>query len=165
MFDSKASTKGPSLNDTLLQGPDRNNSLRGVLTRFRRHPYAVTADIENMFHQIAIPDSQCTYLRFFWYQDNDPEKPIIEYMSRVHLMGNTSSPSVANIAVRYAARKIPPKDGKTWIREDDIMDPYQLNRTRKPDKVETALANNFYVRLVSLEEKYGMHDNKRVVNI
>ena len=78
VFDSKAPTKGRSLNDELLQGPDRNNFLQGVLLRFRREPYAVTADIENMFHQIAVPDSQRTYLRFFLYQDNDPDKPIIE---------------------------------------------------------------------------------------
>ena len=68
VFDSAAKVKTTEvcINDTLLKGPDRNNSLRGVLLRFRRHPHAVTADIENMFHQFAIPDHQRTYLRFFW---------------------------------------------------------------------------------------------------
>ena len=65
VFDAKAPTKDVCLNDTLLQGPDRNNSLRGVLMRFRSHPYAVTADIKNMFHNIAVPDDQYMYLRFF----------------------------------------------------------------------------------------------------
>ena len=60
-------------------------------------------------------------------------------------MGNTSSPAIANLAVRYAAREFPPENGAAWIVEDDIMDPYQLNRTRQPDEVERSLANNFYV--------------------
>mgnify|MGYP003304142748 CR=1 FL=1 len=66
VFDAKAPTDNVCLNDTLLQGPDRNNSLRGIIMRFRGHPYAVKADIANMFHNIRVPDHQLTYLRFFW---------------------------------------------------------------------------------------------------
>merc|ERR1712015_36346 len=80
----------------MVQGPDRNNSLRGVILRFRRHPYAVTADVENMFHQFAVPDKDKTYLRFFWYENNDPDRPMIEYWAKVHLMGLKSSPAIAN---------------------------------------------------------------------
>ena len=147
VFDSAAKVKTTEvcINDTLLKGPDRNNSLRGVLLRFRRHPYAVTADIENMFHQFAIPDHQRTYLRFFWYRDNDPNQQLIEWYSRVHLMGLRSSPAAANLGIRYSARKHPPRDGHTWIREDDLLDPYQRNRTRSTDDLENTLANNFYV--------------------
>ena len=116
-----------------MKGPDRNNSLRGVLHRFRRHPYAVTADIENMFHQFAVPHEHSTYMRFFWYRNNDPSKDIIEYYSLVHLMGLRSSPAIANIGIRFGARKYPPKDGTTWIKEDDFLNPFQQNATRIPD--------------------------------
>ena len=133
------------MNEQLLQGPDRNNALRAVILRARKGPYAFTADVENMFHQIAVPEHQYTYLRFFWYQDNDPEKQLIEYISRVHLMGKTSSPAVANLAVRYAARLNPPESGEHWIEEDDLLDVYQMNRKRDPDKVETSLTKQFYV--------------------
>ena len=133
------------LNEQLLQGPDRNNALRAVILRARKGPYAFTADVENMFHQIAVPERQYTYLRFFWYQDNDPDKPLIEYISRVHLMGKTSSPAVANLAVRYAARKEPPVSGAKWIKEDDLLDIYQINQSRVPDKVERSLTKQFYV--------------------
>merc|ERR1711873_75908 len=98
---------GVCINDTLLQGPDRNNSLRGVIHRFRRHPYAIKADVKNMFHQFAVPDHQRTYLRFFWYKDNNPNNPIIEYWSKVHLMGLSSSPAVANTGIRYGVRSLP----------------------------------------------------------
>ena len=60
VFDSAAKKDGVCINDVLRQGPDRNNALRGVIHRFRRHPYAITADVENMFHQFAIPDEQKT---------------------------------------------------------------------------------------------------------
>jgi hypothetical protein len=104
VFNAAAKTEGKCLNDTLLQGPDRNNSLRGVLLRFRRYPYAVTADIENMFHQIAVPESQTTYMRFFWFRDNDPEQELVEYRSNVHLMGlNQVRPSpTLPFAMRHA---------------------------------------------------------------
>ena len=109
VFDAKASNgKGTCLNDKLLQGPDRNNSLRGVVVRFRCHPYAVKSDVANMFHNIRVKDPHPNYLRFFWYQDNDPSKELIEYMALVHVMGLTSSPAIANLAVRYAARETPP---------------------------------------------------------
>ena len=64
VFDSAAKTfdavanEEVCINDKLFQGPDRNNSLRGVILRFRRHPYAVTADVENIIHQFALPDHQ-----------------------------------------------------------------------------------------------------------
>ena len=100
VFDSKVGLVGDrSLNEELIQGPDRNNSLRGVLLRFRKHPHAVTADVENMFHHIALPEEQSTYLRFFWFKNNDPNEEMIEYWSKVHLVGNTSGPAIANLVV------------------------------------------------------------------
>ena len=145
VFDAAAKTGGRCLNDTLLQGPDRNNSLRAVIHRFRKHPYAATADIENMFHQVAIPEEQTTYMRFFWYCDNDPTKELVEYRSRVHLMGLKSSPALANLAVRYAARQNPPTSGDSWLKEDDLLDPQQQNREREPDETERILTKSFYV--------------------
>ena len=98
-----------------------------------------------MFHQFAIPEDKRTYMRFFWYRNNDPTQEIIEYYSRVYLMGLRSSPAIANVEIRYAARKHPPKDGHTWITDDDLLDPYQTNRSRIPDETEETLSKNFYV--------------------
>ena len=145
VFDSAAKTNGVCINDTLLQGPDRNNSLRGVIHRFRRHPYAIKADVKNMFHQFAVPDHQRTYLRFFWYKDNNPNNPIIEYWSKVHLMGLTSSPAVANTGIRYGVRSLPPSSGRKWLVEDDLLDPLHANATRRPDTLEKNIAEGFYV--------------------
>ena len=43
VFDSSAAYQGVSLNDVLLRGPDMNNTLIGVLMRFRRELVAITA--------------------------------------------------------------------------------------------------------------------------
>ena len=54
VFNSSAQKQSISLNDVLLSGPDLNNSLLGVLLRFRRELVAVTADIEQMFHSFVV---------------------------------------------------------------------------------------------------------------
>ena len=98
-----------------------------------------------MFYQIAVTEENRTYLRFFWYQGNDPNKHIVEYWSNVHVMGHKSSPAIAGYGVQYAARKDPPKNGTTWIKEDDLLDPIQFNRTREQDPIEKILSKQFYV--------------------
>ena len=52
VFDCDAKHKGLSLNKVLMQRPDFVNSLVGVLTRFRKYPVALVANIEAMFHQV-----------------------------------------------------------------------------------------------------------------
>jgi hypothetical protein len=49
IFDCAAKFESTSLNDQLLQGPDLNNSLFGVL-RFCQDPIVLTSDVEAMFH-------------------------------------------------------------------------------------------------------------------
>ena len=86
VFDAAAKAKGFSLNDMLLPGPDRNNPLKGVLLRFRQFAKAFTADVENMFHQFFVPPEERTYMRFFWFKNNNPEEPLVEYWSNVHIL-------------------------------------------------------------------------------
>ena len=102
VFDSSASYQGISLNDVLLQGPDRNNSLRGVLMRFRNGIIAVSSDIEAMFHSFHLSESDRDYVRFFWFKNNDPEMPIVQFRARVQVFGNKPSPAIANHGLRCA---------------------------------------------------------------
>ena len=103
VFDSSAQKQGISLNDVLLSGPDLNNSLQGVLLRFRREQVAVMTDIEQMFHSFVVREDHRDFLRFLWYRDNDTSKEIIEYRMRVHVFGNSPSPAVAMYGLRRAA--------------------------------------------------------------
>ena len=105
VFDSSASCEGVSLNDVLLTGPDLNNSLLGVLMRFRKEQVAITADIEHMFHCFVVQEEHRDFLRFLWYRNNDPTSDIVDYRMRVHLFGNSPSPAVAVYGLRRAAKE------------------------------------------------------------
>lgn len=79
VFDSSAKHKGVSLNNVLLQGPDLTNSLLGILLRFRKETVAISADIRQMFYSFRVHEEHRNFLRFLWYEENNTEKPIIEY--------------------------------------------------------------------------------------
>lgn len=95
VFDSSARHHGVSLNDVLLTGPNMNNTLLGVLLRFRREPVAVTTDIQQMFHCFVVREDHRNFLRFLWYHNHDLDGDVVEYRMRVHVFGNSPSPSVA----------------------------------------------------------------------
>lgn len=105
VFDSSAKYEGVSLNDVLLSGPDLNNTLLGVLLRFRKEPVAVTADVQQMFYCFVVRPDHRDYLRYLWYEDNDLNKNVVEYRMKVHVFGNTPSPAIAIYCMRRAAEK------------------------------------------------------------
>ncbi|XP_062413903.1 uncharacterized protein LOC134105319 [Pungitius pungitius] len=104
VFDSSAQYEGVSLNDVLLTGPDLNNTLLGVLIRFRKESIAVTADIQQMFHSFLVREEDRDFLRFLWFEDNDLHKDIIEYRMKVHVFGNSPSPAVAIYGLKRSAQ-------------------------------------------------------------
>ncbi|KAK7910443.1 hypothetical protein WMY93_015127 [Mugilogobius chulae] len=106
VFDSSAQWDGVSLNDVLLQGPDLNNSLLGVLMRFRTGPIGVLADIEQMFHCFVVREDCRDVLRFLWYRDNLPDNEVVEYRMRVHIFGNSPFPAIAIYGLRRAAKEL-----------------------------------------------------------
>lgn len=91
VFDSRTQYNGLLLNDVLLKGPDLNNSLLGVLMRFRKEAVAFMADIEQMLYCFYVREEDKNFLRFLWFRDNNL---IIEYRMRVHVFGNSPSPAV-----------------------------------------------------------------------
>ncbi|XP_034005864.1 uncharacterized protein LOC117497939 [Trematomus bernacchii] len=105
VFDSSSQYKGVSLNDVLLSGPNLNNTLIGVLLRFRREQIAVTADVEQMFYCFKVTQDHRNFLRFVWHRDNDPDNEIVDYWMTVHVFGNSPSPAVATYGLRKAAEQ------------------------------------------------------------
>lgn len=71
VFDCSARYGNDSLNQHLLTGPDLTNGLAGVLCRFRRHPVAIMCDVERMFHQFLVRESDRDFLRFLWWEDGN----------------------------------------------------------------------------------------------
>ena len=105
VLDCAAKHRGRSLNDMLYQGPDTTADLVGILLRFRRERIAVSADIEEMFMQVKVPENDRNALRFLWWPEGDLSKEPEEYEMTAHPFGATSSPFCANFALRRAAQE------------------------------------------------------------
>ena len=102
VYDAAAEFGGTSLNKELLQGPQLNNSLVGVLIRFRKEDVAIASDIESMFHRVVCREEDTDALRFLWWSEG-VDKPPSDHKMNVHLFGKTDSPSIAAWALKRTA--------------------------------------------------------------
>lgn len=122
-----------SLKTELLQGPDLNNSLVGVILRFRKEPIGFMADIKSMFHQVRMDKAHVDYLRFLWWPQGDTSKPPKEYRMLVHIFGAVSSPSCAIFALQKTAEDnehgFPPQVAET-VRSNFYVDDCKVSRKR-----------------------------------
>ncbi|XP_069103769.1 uncharacterized protein [Argopecten irradians] len=105
VFDSSVKHEGISLNKVLMKGPNLTNNLLGVLLRFRKEYIAISCDVEQMFYCFGVREDQRNFLRFLWYEDNNPTKPLIEYRMCKHVFGNSPSPAVATYGLRKTVRE------------------------------------------------------------
>ena len=125
VFDVAAQFQNTSLNKNLLKGPDYLNSLVGILLRFRRDKFAAMADIEQMYHQIKVKESDQDALRFVW--SNTPEEEIDDHKMTVHIFGKIYSPCIANWVIKRTASDQSneyPIDIINIIHENFYMDDY-----------------------------------------
>ena len=86
------------MNDTLLSGPD----LLRIVFRFSENPIAITAVIESMFLQVAVPKKECKVLRFLWRDSPEDSIGIFEYIR--HVFGAKSYPTCANYEFQQGGR-------------------------------------------------------------
>ena len=96
VFDAGAKCNNTSLNEHLLKGPDLLNKLVSILMRFRLGEFAVVGDIEQMFHQVKVRETDRDTLRFVWRES--PNQNISDFQMSTHLFGKTDSPCCANYA-------------------------------------------------------------------
>ncbi|CAC5416723.1 unnamed protein product [Mytilus coruscus] len=123
---TSAKYKNETLNQHLLTGPDLINGLSAVLCRFRQYPVAIMCDIEKMFHQFKVPESDRDFLQFLWWKDGDihSENEPLEYRMKVHLFGAASSPGCANYGLKYLAKlqEVKYLDASHFIQYDFYVD-------------------------------------------
>ena len=105
VYNCAAKSKGVSLNENLMKGPDLVNRLIGVLLRFRKERIAIVSDIEGMFHQVRCAPEDRDCLRFLWWPQGDLSKEPLPYRMTVHLFGAKSSPSCAAFALLETAKQ------------------------------------------------------------
>ena len=154
VFGCSAKYRDTSLNGQLSQGPDLTNSLVGVLTRFRKGPVTLMADIESMFLQVRVPLEDANALRFLWWPNGDLQSEPEEYQMLVHLFGATSSPSCASFALRQTA-----EDNK------NDFDPVTVETVQRNFYVDDFLkANKLQEELRRLLSRGGFHLTKFMSN-
>ena len=103
VFDCSFQYKGNLINQSLLSGPDPTNQLIGVLHKFRLEPVVFMADIQAMYYQVKVPESQRSCLRYLWRKESDINSEIVHHEMCVHLFRAVSSPSSSNYALKRAA--------------------------------------------------------------
>lgn len=143
VFDSSVVFEGLSLNNLLLSGPNLTNSLLGVLLRFRKDRYAITADVEQMFYRFLVCPEHRDFLRFFWFKDNDTNQPLIEYRMTVHVFGNRPSPAVATYGLSKSVEHTD-SDVKRFVEKDFYVDDALTSQPTR-DKAVTLLKKTQHV--------------------
>ncbi|KAK4474245.1 hypothetical protein MN116_000200 [Schistosoma mekongi] len=105
VFDCAAKFAGVSSNDMIYQGPDTTAELVCILLRFRKEAIAISADVEEMFMQVKVPESDRGALRFLWWPNGDTSREPVEFQMTSHPFGATSSPFCANFAMNKTAQR------------------------------------------------------------
>ncbi|XP_013179004.1 PREDICTED: uncharacterized protein LOC106126085 [Papilio xuthus] len=74
VFDASArSTSGLSVNDLQMIGPTIQDSLFNILIRFRQYKYILSGDIEKMYRQVSLRESDRDLQLILWREnENDP---------------------------------------------------------------------------------------------
>lgn len=109
----------------LLSGPDLNVSLTRLLFRFRLGAVGVSADVREMFHQVAIRPADQDSQRFLWRDGNSAAKPTT-YLMTVMTFGSTCSPTsaqfVKNLNAQEFADRLP--EAAEAIQRSHYVDDY-----------------------------------------
>ena len=103
VFNSSQKFQGVSLNDCLAKGPDAyNNSLLGMLIRFREHQTVIIGDIKKMYNTVELEEMEQHMHRFLWRSCEQDRKPEVWVITRVNL-GDRPSGTIAITAKNNTA--------------------------------------------------------------
>ncbi|GFU50593.1 integrase catalytic domain-containing protein [Trichonephila clavipes] len=123
VFDASAkTTSGFSLNSILLNGGIIQQDLFSIVSRFRKHEYAFSADIKKMYRQILVDPNQRDLQRIMWKTSADA--PVKTYKLATVTYGTVSAPFLATRTLRALAdeEKAEFPDAADVICNDSYMD-------------------------------------------
>lgn len=94
VFDaSKKTSTGISLNELMYKGPTLQHNLFSIITRWRTHFIAFTADVEKMYRQILVDPADRDFQRILWRPSTT--EPIKDYRLRTVTYGMSAAPYLA----------------------------------------------------------------------
>ncbi|XP_076394339.1 uncharacterized protein LOC143265527 [Megachile rotundata] len=94
VFDASAkSTSNISLNDSLKVGPTIQDDLMFIIMRFRLHNVVLAADIQKMYRQVKVCDSDSIYQKILW-RENEYDALRVFKLTTV-TQGTASAPFLA----------------------------------------------------------------------
>lgn len=121
VFDASAvTTSGKSFNEIQMVGPTVQDDLLSILLRFRQHKYVVTGDVEKMYRQILVTDSQRSLQQILWRED--PSNHLQSYKLNTITYGLSSSPFLATRCLTQLASETSHKDVEFAIAHDFYVD-------------------------------------------
>ncbi|GBM99551.1 hypothetical protein AVEN_244284-1, partial [Araneus ventricosus] len=104
VFDASAnSSNGVSLNSILLNGGTVQQELFSIISRFRTYMYAFSADIQKMYRQILVDESDRDLQRILWKPNQF--SPVETYRLRTVTYGTTCAPFLATRALKALAEE------------------------------------------------------------
>lgn len=115
----KTST-GNSLNDIQMVGPVIQSDLISILLRFRQHRYILVADIEKMYRQIEISQSQ-RHLQLILWRDST-NQPIEVFQLNTVTYGTASAPFLSTRCLLQLALDCPDHVVANVIKHDFYID-------------------------------------------
>lgn len=157
-FDASAKFGGVSLNDTIEAGPKLQRELFDVLLRFRRKSVAVVCDVQEMYLQVGIPESDRNFHSFLWRASSETEPDIYQFNRLV--FGVNASPFLAQYVSQHNALQLAdefPLAAETVMKStymDDSMD----SVSNEDEAVE------LFHQLSKLWQKAGMYARKWLSN-
>lgn len=157
VMDAAARTRGVSLNDYLMTGPDLTEPLVHVLQRLRQGPVAVMGDVSEMYHQVSVVEEDRCAMRFLW-RSKSGQLQIREMC--VLPFGATCSPSIAHFVRNLNAEQHQnqfPEAAKSLKRNTYVED-WGTSRWSTEDLL--AITNN----VVQINEAAGFKMHKWMTN-
>lgn len=104
VFDASCATdSGTSLNDVLMTGPVVQEDLVGIMLRFRVPKYVIIADIEKMYRQIWIRDTDRPLQQILWKDDPDGATKLFQLKTITY--GTSSAPYLATKCLQELAER------------------------------------------------------------
>lgn len=91
---------------------------------------AAVCDVEQMFHSFHVSPEH-RILRFLWFEENNPSKPIAKFQMTVHLFGNGPSRAVATYGLRKTVKHGEEADVKEFVERNSCVDDGRFRRLLK----------------------------------